>query len=75
MGEAFAAAAAVVKERRPATLFERSVGQGSFLGRRLEDTIRVAPFLEGSLRMMREFVSVLVRDGLASEVRSHKYPG
>lgn len=53
----------MARERRPATPFERSVRVKSFHGGRLEDTSRVAPFLEKALGMMREFVAALIRDG------------
>ena len=70
MGDAFAAAATVAKGRRPITPFDRSMRQKSFHGGRLEDTIKVAPFLEASLRMMKEFVSALIRDGSVHHVSS-----
>ncbi len=68
MSDAYGTTARQAKDRRPITPFDRSIRQKSFHGGRLEDTIRVAPFLEASLQMMAVFVAELIKDGQGNDV-------
>jgi hypothetical protein len=61
MDQLHAAAVAIARERRPLTPFDRSLRQKTFRGGRLEDTIRVAPYLDGALRLMKEFVAEVLQ--------------
>jgi hypothetical protein len=68
MSDAYATTATQARDRRPITPFDRSIRQKNFHGRRLEDTIRAAPFLEASLQMMVAFVAELIKDGQGHDV-------
>lgn len=60
MQEAFAQARAQAKNKRPTTLFDRSVASGRFPQMAGDATIHVAPFLDASLRLLKQFVDTLL---------------
>jgi hypothetical protein len=61
MTDAITRARAEAHNKRPVTLFERSVASAQFPTKISDATIRVAPFLEDSLGALKHYVATLLQ--------------
>jgi hypothetical protein len=61
MTDAMAKARLEAQNKRPVTLFERSVASAQFPTKINDTTMRVAPFLEDSLRALKHYVATLLQ--------------
>jgi hypothetical protein len=61
MQQAFVQACSQAQNKRPTTLFERSIASTRFPQMASDVTIHVVPFLETSLRLLRQYVDSLLQ--------------
>lgn len=72
MTDAITKARAEAHNKRPVTLFERSLASAQFSSKMNDATIRVSPFLEESLGAVKNYVASLLQHVDFTLVRNHK---